>query len=199
MIEALRARGWRLAGRRAAEAGQWDEAVASYARLRMAQLERPADAVRHAAVLEAAGDVDAAAALHEDNVLRHPLSANVYRQAALFMLRQGDEVAAASLFARARVLAGSDQVLEADLHQLGVSPDRARVLALAAFAAGAPPDVRRPSRIARFVGKRLALRARRLRSRQAWAAAADVQTRVVQLTPGNGPAQVRLGLEGFTD
>lgn len=193
MIKWVYARSRRSAGRLAADAGRWRDAAASYELLRQAGFSRPADGVRHAAALEAAGEGGGAAEVHADNLSRHPHIPNVYRQAALFLMRAGDAASAPSLFARARVLAGPDAVLDEDLHRHGMTIDRARTEALAAFAAAADPEPGRPSRWARLLAKRLALRARRLRARKAWERAAAVQAQVLRYIPGNAAAQIRLG------
>lgn len=193
MFQWLRAKTQRREARRLAAEGQWAAAIAVYARLRAADMDRPADGVREAGALEAAGAVEEAAERHQGNARRHPTAFNVHRQRGLFFLRQGDVPAARLAFAQARALAGPQTVLDRDLERLGVDPAEARVIALAAFAASLDPDVHRPSRWTRFRAKRLALAARRMRARGAWDAAARVQAKVLDHVPWNGPAHVRLG------
>ena len=193
MIEALLARHWRRSAAQASERGRWEAAAVIYERLAARGVSRPADAVRHAAALEAAGQVDRADRQHLANVARHRLSANVHRQRALFLLRRGVPDAAAAAFAQARALAGPDRVLDEDLRRLDVDGARARVEALAAFAASPEPEVRRPSRWARAQAKRRAKAAKALRSAGAWSRAVMVQREVLRLTPQNAAAHIRLG------
>lgn len=193
MIQWLRARTLRQEARQLASEGRWDEAASRYGVLRALGRDRPSDAVREAAALEAAGRTEAARDRHLCNVRRHPLAVNVYRQCGLFLLRAGDRDGSAAAVAQARVLCGPDAVLEADLLALEIGLDRARTEALAAFAAAADPEPGRPSRWARLLAKRLALRARRLRARKAWERAAAVQAQVLRYIPGNAAAQIRLG------
>lgn len=183
----------RRSAKQAGKNQKWAKAASLYEALRRTGAARPSDVVRHAQATEATGRKDAAEQIHRDNVGLFPLEPNVHRQNALFLLRHQKEPEAVLAFARARVLAPSDEVLKADLERLGVRDDRIYAVAVAALHAALPPHPARPGMVAKFRARRAAKTAKALRQSGDWNSALTAQTTVLAHNPHNAFAQIRLG------
>lgn len=193
MISLLRAYFSRMSARKLEDKGRWEAAAARYEVLRRSGAARPSDLVRHAKAVEAAGRLEAALPIHQENAVTFPLEPNIHRQMGLYQLRMGDEASASLAFARARVLAFDDAVLKSDLERLGFDDAMTRQLAVAAFYAASAPKLRGRSVLSKVMARRAAKAAKALRHDGHWAEALTAQRRVLRYNPYNSAAHVRLG------